>query len=1162
MTIRITVADGLVPLADALTGVLAHPHGDPFTPDVVAVPGDGVRRWLVTHLARRLGIVANIEFVFPGTLVRRALGEPVSDATWAVGPLTWAILEVLHERGDELGIRPDAVRARAIADLFDRYALHRSEMVRIWELGRDLDAVGQPLAPNVRWQPVLWRRLVELSGRPSSATEAAQAVGELRRGVREPRLPGRVTLFGLASLPSPHLDVLAALGTRRDVVVLAPASSLVAWQAVHAVVGSAHGPANGSANGLRHSLQRPLRRTDDPTSALVRHPLAAGWGRSTREAHVLLLDAMAGVAEVTTVRSSALQVPGLLGVLQAAIVGDLAPPGPAAAGQLEWRHELAADDRSIEWHRCHGPARQVEVLRDVIVRLLDPARPGPGDIVGPDATGRSLEPRDICILCPDVGGFAPLIEAAFSGDPGRGLPAVPVRIADRSIRLDNPLLDAVASALALIDGRFRAGDVLAFAARPPVRLRFGLLPEHLERISDWVDQVHVSWGLDPSSRASYDVPASVTAHTWQAGLDQLLLGAAMADAGDRLGPADTVPFGDVEGGDVDIVGAMAELVHRLGASHRELTGDHTVAQWCSGVREMANRLCSVPDADSWQWHDLDTELEAMNSEAAHTMLPADVPPRLVASTELAALLLARLNGRPGRVSFGSGAVTVSSLTAQRGVPHRVVCLLGLDGDLGGAGFGSVDDLALATPCVGDRDARSELRAQLLDAVLAAGEQLVICSTARDMRSNAAVPPAVPLAELADLLDASAVAHQHAGLGELGRCVRASDAVAIDHPRHAWSEVNFVRGALGVPGPFGFDASALAAALARRHQDERSPFVTGQLPETDGHTDGRAGADIDLARLIAAITHPVKAVLQQRLGIWLGEDADERDDLIPLASKGLHGWRVRDALFEARCAAGAIDAWESDELDRWEAIQRARGSVPPLAFGADALASANANVSVILRSARSALGDLFSTPPITVPVELQLPGGRRVIGGVTGVRGSVVTDVSASTVRAKHLLAAWVRVVVLACAQPDVRWEAVLIGNGGDTTRLTPRSVVDAEHALVTIVDLAARARRSLVPVTPNTGRALVDKGLTAARGAWAATTGIGEGNDPWVRFACGRLDIDDLLRIPPLPDEAGPDWGSGSWGDGLGRVELWANRLWRAWSDTLHVDVSSGASAG
>ena len=43
-------------------------------------------------------------------------------------------------------------------------------------------------------------------------------------------------------------------------------------------------------------------------------------------------------------------------------------------------------------------------------------------------------------------------------------------------------------------------------------------------------------------------------------------------------------------------------------------------------------------------------------------------------------------------------------------------------------------------------------------------------------------------------------------------MRASEEIAIDHPRQAWSEENFVPGALGVPGALSFDERARAAAL--------------------------------------------------------------------------------------------------------------------------------------------------------------------------------------------------------------------------------------------------------------------------------------------------------------------------------------------------------------
>ena len=47
-------------------------------------------------------------------------------------------------------------------------------------------------------------------------------------------------------------------------------------------------------------------------------------------------------------------------------------------------------------------------------------------------------------------------------------------------------------------------------------------------------------------------------------------------------------------------------------------------------------------------------------------------------SELRALLGDRLQGRPTRANFRTGHLTVCTLVPMRSVPHRVVCLLGLD----------------------------------------------------------------------------------------------------------------------------------------------------------------------------------------------------------------------------------------------------------------------------------------------------------------------------------------------------------------------------------------------------------------------------------------------------------------------------------------------------
>ena len=126
------------------------------------------------------------------------------------------------------------------------------------------------------------------------------------------------------------------------------------------------------------------------------------------------------------------------------------------------RH-LTTGDTSVQVHATHGIPRQVEVLRDVLTGLLqdDP----------------TLEPRDIVVMCPDVDAYAPAITAAFGlgsviegGHPGHRLR---VQIADRAPRTTNPVLAVAADLVGIAAGRATLSDVLALAASPTGRYRFG-----------------------------------------------------------------------------------------------------------------------------------------------------------------------------------------------------------------------------------------------------------------------------------------------------------------------------------------------------------------------------------------------------------------------------------------------------------------------------------------------------------------------------------------------------------------------------------------------------------------------------------------------------------------------------------------------------------------
>ena len=186
---------------------------------------------------------------------------------------------------------------------------------------------------------------------------------------------------------------------------------------------------------------------------------------------------------------------------------------------------------------------------------------------------------------------------------------------------------------------------------------------------------------------------------------------------------------------------------------------------------------------------------------------ADAPDAARSSSspaDVRALLADRLRGRPTRANFRTGHLTICTLVPMRSVPHRVVCLLGLDdGVFPRHVERDGDDLIVADPQVGDNDARTEDRQLLLDALLAATDRLVITYTARDERTNLVRPPAVPLGELLDVIDRT---------GESRR--RASPATSVTDPPSAAA----VRRAQLHPGA----PVARAALELRRRQPRRCP----------------------------------------------------------------------------------------------------------------------------------------------------------------------------------------------------------------------------------------------------------------------------------------------------------------------------------------------------
>ena len=684
-------------LVEALAELLGKPPADPLAVEVVAVPARGVERWVTQRLSHVLGaadcedgVCANVRFLSPAALVAEAVAAAHStddDNPWERGRLLWTLLDVMDDYSHEpwaaaLGTRR-LTAAQHLAALFDSYGAHRPAMLRSWADGDDTHGAGVRLSDDLAWQAELWRRLRERIDTPSPAEGLPQACADLRERPDTVELPDRLSLFGPTRLTTAHLEVIAALAHTRDVHLWLPHPSAALWDAVAPYA----------------AKNRRTRRRDDQTADVVRNPLLASLGRDARELQLQLGACEVAIADEHLPLQRRLAT--LLGRLQQALQDDAPSEGQ--------RQPLDDKDRSLQVHACHGPARQVEVLRDVITGLL--------------ADDPTLEPRDVLVMCPDIEDYAPLISATFGlEDDGPAQEQHPghrlrVRLADRSLRQTNPLLGTLATLLHLADARVTASQVLDLAASPPVRRRFRFTDDDLERLQEWVVESGVRWGLDAPHRGRFGLQA-VAQNTWRAGLDRILLGAAMAEDELRwVGLA--LPLDDVDSTDIDLAGRLAELLDRLTEVLDRMAGERPLADWLTTLTDALNALTAVGDADDWQSAQARRELGAVATEAADRAGTIEL-----SLGDVRALLADRLAGRPTRANFRTGTLTMCSMVPMRSVPHRVVCLLGLDDGRFPRSSGRDGDDVLARETVRSEEHTSELQSRSVISVVADRKSVV------------------------------------------------------------------------------------------------------------------------------------------------------------------------------------------------------------------------------------------------------------------------------------------------------------------------------------------------------------------------------------------------------------------------------------------------------
>ena len=813
-----------------------RPLGSVFAPEILVVPGPAMARWVRLQLARSWGIAANLSCPLPAVFiwqtVRNLLGHRLPERDpLERGLLAWKIFGLLPELlgapafrdlrtylGKNTDDRKRWQLAEQIADVFDRYQFYRPEWIRAWSRGQEQD-----------WQAQLWRRLI-LDLKPAHRVAAIdQWIQALPQVSPASVLPERVSLFALSNLPPLMGEAFRALAdqTQVDLYLQVPTDAFWADLVSPRTLASLH-----------------LKPPEASDHCEIGNDLLAAWGRQGQALQNWLLEREILLEE--TERFVEPAPTSLLSRLQQDIFHLRPVPGEAD-------RPVVKEDDSVQIHLCHSALRECQVLHDYLLHRLE--------------TDPGLHPEDILVLVPEIGVYAPYIEAVFQRESDRDRPFLPWNLSDLSVKEEHPLIQIFLQLLSLPESRFNHSEILSYLHVAELAEHFSLNEAAVARLQGWLDEVNLRWGLDGAHKRRFGLP-DILENTWAQAEQRLFSGYALGDIDEFAG---MIPVATVAGAEAEVLGRFWRLLDRLVEAAERLAEARPARAWQVCIGDLLREFfgdCEDPDG----------RLLAIREAAAELVDQTGALDQPLSLALVRHWLGERLGTAEHRRHSFSGGVTFCGMRPMRGLPFAVICVLGLnDQNFPRSHKPSEFDRLHASRRLGDPHPGHEDRYLFLETLLGARRCLYLSYVGRNIRDNTERQPAVVVRELLDYIDRH---YQVAG----GNRERLSTRLTRIHTLQPFSPRNYRQ-----PETSSYDLYWREVARGLYQSPARTASAFPAWPETR-LPELPERQVVTLTQLESFLRHPLRHFARHRLRLRLSEtlaaDDDERFLLDSLQSYDL------------------------------------------------------------------------------------------------------------------------------------------------------------------------------------------------------------------------------------------------------------------------------------
>ncbi|WP_069131002.1 exodeoxyribonuclease V subunit gamma [Rhodohalobacter halophilus] len=387
-------------------------------------------------------------------------------------------------------------------------------------------------------------------------------------------------------------------------------------------------------------------------------------------------------------------------------------------------------DSTVQIRSCHSPLREIETLHQFLLEQFE--------------SDPSLKPDDILVVTPDLEPYEKLIDGVF-GVQEEGIPAIPYRTPSSGIQESMQVKNTFLDFLNLLTSRFQFDEVFDLFQSKPILEKFDLTQSDAAKVKEWLEENYVIWGIDDHHRREWGQPEQNT-HTWQRAIQRIW-------AGDLMGGHDngTLGFDRYDGiqsiTDRERWAVFMKFFGLLAECRVEVKSPKPGGQWCDLLSKWAVNLFSDKLMSDGAGYVLNSAIESLREQIRNSVINDKLPFRVILAE-----LIKELENRSGRSARFTDGVTFSSMVPVRGLPFKVIAMIGLNEESFPRMQNAPDfDLMNQNPRITERDRKKEDKALFLESVMAAGKVHYCSFIGQSKVDNEHLPPSPVVSEWIDYL---------------------------------------------------------------------------------------------------------------------------------------------------------------------------------------------------------------------------------------------------------------------------------------------------------------------------------------------------------------------------------------------------------------------------